>query len=114
MDNDFLKKENQDKSDYLQEQLIYLTEKKAEVLSKITPILHSFGVYDFDYTFKIETGIEKLRIEGTYIGCSFNSISAIVDEVIGWIFVNIYLKHRSLGKPESQVVKVIKRYWNEF
>lgn len=89
----------------------YLKEKRKKVLDTIKPICEVFGVNDYDYITQ-ETGQkEVLRIEDTLIACTSNSISAIIDEIIGYIFINIWCRHRSLGAFSTQVKKQIKKYW---
>ena len=83
-----------------------LEEKRLKVLQTIKPICEVFNIINYDFTLD-----EILIIEDTKIGCMSNSITAIVDELIGYIFVNIYCRHRSLGAFETQTLNVIKRYW---
>ena len=87
----------------------YLIKKRTEVLEKIKPICEAFGIEGYDY--EIDDGRETLRINNTGIGCSCNSISAVVDELIGYIFINTFCKNRSLGAFEKQVKNRIKEYW---
>ena len=88
-----------------------LNKKRIEVLSAIKPIMQAFNIGDYDYVVK-ETGQrEILRIYDTKIGCSYNSVSAVVDEVIGYIFVKIYCKNRSIGAFKAQTLSRIKEYW---
>ena len=87
----------------------YLKEKRLEVLKEIKPICEAFNITDYDYL--IEKGIERLRLYETYIGCSSNSVSAVVDELIGYIFIKRWYRSRTLGAFDTQVKNVIKRYW---
>lgn len=87
----------------------YLIEKRIEVLEAIKPICEAFGIEGYDY--EIDDGRETLRINNTGIGCSCNSISAVVDELVGYIFINTFCKNRSLGAFEKQVKNRIKEYW---
>ena len=87
----------------------YLDEKRTKVLKEIEPICKVFEIKDYDY--EIDDGRETLRINNTGIGCSCNSISAVVDELIGYIFINTFCKNRSLGAFEKQVKNRIKEYW---
>lgn len=91
--------------------MTYLEQKRKEVLKEIEPICKAFNIQDYDYI--IKDGREVLRIYDTYIGCKGNSISAITDELIGWIFVKIYCKNRSIGAFEKQTLNVIRKYWIE-
>ena len=63
------------------------TDRRAEVLKAITPICEAHGIKDFDYIVVSENHIERLKLNNTYIGCACNSMSAIVDEIIGYLFV---------------------------
>lgn len=88
-----------------------LSKKRRDVLEVITPICSAFKIDDYDYIIS-ETGQhETLRIYNTYIGCSCNSIDAIIDEIIGWLFVNRFCKHRQIGVFQTQTLKVVRRYW---
>lgn len=87
-----------------------LQEKRLEVLKAIKPICEAFGIKDYDYIVKNEGQKETLVVEGTKIGCSCNSIYAVKQELIGYIFVGMW-KDRSLGAFDTQVKNVIKRYW---
>jgi hypothetical protein len=89
----------------------YLTEKRLEVLKEIKPICEAFKITDYDYEVDIEKGSEHLRIYSTKIGCSSNSTSAIVDELIGYIFIKVWCKNRYLGTFSIQSQNVIKQYW---
>lgn len=90
----------------LNSKIDYLEKKRIRVLETIKPICEAFNITKYDYTLD-----ELLIIEDTQIGCMSNSICAIVDELIGYIFVNIYCGHRCLGAFEKQTLNVIKRYW---
>ena len=88
-----------------------LQEKRVEVLKAIEPICKAFGIKDYDYIVK-ETGQrEILRVEDIKVGCSCNSITAIITELIGVIFIGIWCRNRNLGAFEAQTKNVIKRYW---
>jgi len=60
----------------------YLIGKRIDVLEEIGEICDAFEITNYDYT--IENGIERLRINDTYIGCSCNSIEGVVNELIGF------------------------------
>ncbi len=83
--------------------------KKAEVIKAIKPICDAFNI-EYDYIVK-ETGqTETLVLDGQKIGCSMNSIHAIKNEIIGFIFAKIYCKDRWWHfKPHT--LKYIKQYW---
>lgn len=87
-----------------------LEEKRLEVLGAIKPICEAFGINDYDYIVKNDGQNETLVVEGTKIRCSFNSIHAVKQELIGYIFVGMW-QQRSLGAFETQVKNVIRRYW---
>ncbi len=86
----------------------YLIGKRLEVLEKIKPICDAFGITDYDY--EIKDNRERLRIYDTRIGCSSNSISAIIDELVGYIFVCRF-RERYLGAFKKQTFNKIKEYW---
>ena len=89
----------------------YLTQKKQDVLKEITPICEVFGIKDFDYIIDTETGKEELKLNDTYIGCACNSLLAVKNELIGYIFVNTFCKNRDIGTFRTQTLNAIKRYW---
>lgn len=88
----------------------YLEQKRLEVLKAIKPICDVFGIKDYDYEVSDKGQSEALRLDQTRIGCSCNSIFAVEQELIGYIFVKMW-KDRSLGAFENQTKSVIKRYW---
>ena len=89
----------------------YLTKKRTEILEKIKPICEAFGITNYDYLIK-ETGqTETLVINNTKIGCSSNSVSAVVDELIGYLFIQRWCKNRHLGTFSTQSQNVVTRYW---
>lgn len=92
-------------------ELEYLKKKRVEVLDAIKPICDAFGITDYDYEVKESGQTELLRIKNTKIGCSCNSISAIVDELIGYIFVTRWCRNRYLGTFKTQTLNVIREYW---
>jgi hypothetical protein len=86
----------------------YLVKKRVEVLETIKPICEVFKITDYDY--EIEGGRERLRIYDIIIGCGSNSISAIIDELVGYIFVCRF-RERYLGAFKKQTFNRIKEYW---
>ena len=88
-----------------------LEKKRLEVLEAIKPICEVFKIKDYDYLVKTTGQTETLRIYDDKIGCSCNSIYAVIDELIGWIFVRIYCKDRYIGAFKTQTLNVIKQYW---
>lgn len=87
-----------------------LKNKREEVLKAIKPICEAFNIKNYDYVIQ-ETGqIETLVLNGQRIGCSMNSIYAIKNEIIGYIFAKIYCKDKWWHfKPHT--LKFIKQYW---
>lgn len=93
-----------------EERLEYLTQKREMVLEKLKPLCEYFGI-EYDYEIKTEGQTETLVLNGTKIGCSQNSFDAILDEVIGYIFITKWVHGRSLGAFSTQTQNVITRYW---
>lgn len=88
-----------------------LEKKRFEVLDTIKPICKAFNITDYDYEISTEGYREILRIYDVKIGCSCNSIDAVKNELIGFIFLRTWCKYRSLGAFDTQCKNVIKRYW---
>ena len=88
-----------------------LNKKRAEVLSEIEPIMKAFNIKDYDYIVKDTGQTETLRIYDTYIGCSCNSVSAVIDEIIGYLFVKKFCRNRYLGAFRTQTLNQIRKYW---
>jgi len=97
----------------------YYAEKKKEILNRITPLLHSVSIKDFDYIqeFKTvdgeETPKETLRIDMTYIGCTGTSIQRVFDEALNYIWVKIYARQNHIGAFQNQTLKYLKQYWRD-
>ena len=91
--------------------LEYLKQKREQVLEAIKPICEAFKIKDYDYIVSEESPSEILRIEETKIYCSHNSISAVVDELIGWMFVCRYCRNRYIGAYKIQTLNRVKEYW---
>ena len=87
-----------------------LEAKRIEVLEAIKPICEAFKINDYDYEVKDSGRRETLRIGNTRIGCSCNSISAVIQELVGYIFIMTW-RQRNMGAFENQTKSVIKRYW---
>lgn len=87
--------------------LEYLKKKREDVLNIIKPICETFHIEDYDYIVKDNLQKETLKLNNTYISCSGNSIDAIKDEVIGYIFYNTYCRNRGL----LDIQRKIKKYW---
>ena len=94
-------------NDYLE----HLKKKRVKVLVTIKPVLETFEINDFDYTFDKDTHQETLIIEKTKIGCTLNSIEAIMQEVLGYLFVKKWIPRRSLGSHEDRCIEAITHYW---
>ena len=88
----------------------YLIKKREKVLLTIKPICELFYISDYDYEIT-ENGGEYLRLYTTRICCTINSIESVVIELIGYIFVAVWVRNRSLGAFERQTLNVIKQYW---
>lgn len=90
----------------------YYMKKRESILQEIKPICATFGIKDYDYIVYGETGcVEMLKLGNTFIGCTGNSVSAVVEELIGYIFITRYCRNRSLGAFDKQTKKYIMRYW---
>lgn len=92
------------------EQYKYYAEKLKSIGEQIAPICKVFNINDYGYEVD-ENGGETLVLNGQKIGCTGNSVSAVVDELIAYIFITRYCKNRSLGAFEKQTINCIKRYW---
>lgn len=90
----------------------YLEIKRLEVLEAIKPICEAFNIKDYDYLIKSAGQREILRIGAVNIGCSGNSISAVIQELVGYIFIMVW-RGRGLGTFDTQTKNVIRRYWIE-
>lgn len=92
------------------ERLEELQRKRKEVLEKIKPLCDYFKI-KYDYVIKESGQTETLILNEQKIGCSYNSIEAVVNEVIGYIFVKIYCRYKYIGAFQTQTLNVIKQYW---
>lgn len=88
----------------------YLENKRIEIMEAIKPICEAFNITEYDYVVKEIGQRETLIIYDTKIGCSYNSISAVIQELVGYIFLMKW-KERHLGTFETQTKNVIKQYW---
>lgn len=89
----------------------YLIKKRIKVLEAIKPICEAFKISNYDYEVDIKNKREVLIIYDIKIGCNCNSIEAVKNELIGFIFLRTWCRHRSLGAFNTQCKNVIKRYW---
>ena len=88
----------------------YLMKKRQDVLNKLQPLCDAFG-YDCDYVINRNYGqTETLVINGTRIGCTGNSESAIAREFIGYLFINIWCRDRAFPF-RTQIMNCVKKYW---
>lgn len=86
-----------------------LLKKREEVLKEIKPICEAFNL-EYDYIVKEEGQRETLVLNGQKIGCSCNSILAIENEIIGYIFVKQYCRYNWWAfMPQTK--KYIEQYW---
>lgn len=89
---------------------IYLQNKRIDVLNLIKPICENFSI-KVDYIIE-DDNREILKLDDTRIGCTSNSMRAILEELIGYIFIKIYCKNR-WWTHKPQTMKAIKKYWEE-
>lgn len=91
----------------------YLEEKRMKVLNTIIPVLRTFGITKVDYEVNLETYQETLVIDDTRIRCTCNSIEAILQEVIGYLFIKTWVPPRILVSDPyvDHCVEVITHYW---
>lgn len=92
----------------------YYAEKVKKVDEAIAPICKVFGITDYGYEVTERPSgeiSELLVLNGQKIGCTCNSVSAVVDELLGYIFITRYCRNRSLGAFEKQTKNCIMRYW---
>lgn len=83
--------------------------KREAILETIKPICEAFGVENYDYVVDRSKGIERLVIEGQAIGCMCNSIGAVVNELITYLFVEYTVdKYHYIS---DKVIKNLTRYW---
>ena len=87
-----------------------LEKKRIEVLKEIKPICEAFNL-EYDYIVSTEGQTETLVLNGQKIGCSCNSISATINEIIGYLFAKIYCRTNWIGPFRTQTLNVIKQYW---
>lgn len=91
----------------------YLQEKRIEVLKTVKPILEPFDITEVDYVIDENTKQEILVIDDTKIGCTCNSIEAILQEVVGYLFIKTWVPPRILVSDPyvDHCVEVITHYW---
>jgi len=86
----------------------YLIEKRKEVLQAIEPICKGFNIINFDYVIGGEIYEEVLQIENIQINCNYNSIQAIKDELLAYIFVTKYNRN---SKELRDIKEKIQNGW---
>ena len=92
------------------EQYEYYAKKTKRISEQIAPICKAFNINDYGYEVE-ENGNETLVLNGQKIGCTGNSVDAVIDELIAYVFINRYCRNRSLGAFEKQTKNHIMRYW---
>ena len=95
----------------MESELEYLQKKRLQALESIKPICEAFNITDYDYIVQEHGQREVLRLYNVKIGCSCNSIDAIRNELIGFIFLRTWGRDRSMGAFDKQSRNVIKQYW---
>lgn len=93
-------------NEYLKE----LQEKREHVIKFLEPKMKAFGIDDWDYIVKDNLQRETLRIGNIFIATSMDSDSAIEKELIGYLFVKVWLHGRSLPF-KTQTTNRICQYW---
>lgn len=86
----------------------YLKEKRIKVLELITPICEVFRIANYDYIVDGKIYRETLKLNNTYIGCTGDSLRAIIDELISYIVIE---RKIDLGAFKNQTIKYLKRHW---
>lgn len=89
----------------------YLKLKRETVLNTIKPICKAFEIDNYDYI--IKDGREYLLVEDTEIGCSMNSISATVRQLVNYIWMNIVYPNMYIAGTEENIYKGLTQYWRK-
>lgn len=92
----------------------YLQEKRVEVLKTVKPILEPFDITEVDYVIDENTKQEILVIEKAKIDCSCNSIEAIIQEVVGYLFIKTWVPSSRILYYDPHVnhcIEMITHYW---
>lgn len=87
-----------------------LKEKRDIILKSIKPICEAYGI-KCDYIIENDPKNEILILDNQNINCTSNSIEAVADEVVGYIFVNIYSKRHYIGPYKIETLNAIQKYW---
>lgn len=92
----------------------YLKEKRMKVLNTVVPVLKPFGITEVDYEVNLETYQETLVIDNVKIGCTCNSIEAILQEVTGYLFIKTWVPSSRILAYDPCVercIELITHYW---
>jgi len=92
------------------ERLEYLQRKRNQILTMLKPKCEAFGIKKYDYVIDDELR-ESLVLEGTAIGCSCNSVIAVEEELIAYIFVTRW--QRWWGYFEKATKNHVTQYWRK-
>ncbi len=88
----------------------YLEAKRQTVLDTIKPICEAFGITNYDYIVKTSGQRETLVVENTKIGCSDDSIGAIVQELVNYIWIQCGCINR-LSQYRKYIKNTLTGYW---
>lgn len=88
----------------------YYEQKRLSVLETIKPICDVFGITSYDYEVPPKREGECLVVEGQRIGCTMDSIGAIVRELITYIFIYSGCADR-LTTSHKSAVSQMTRNW---
>lgn len=88
----------------------YLKVKRNEVLYAIKPICKYFRIEHYDYIVDTNPYTETLKLNNTYIGCTSDSLEAIINELISYIVIK---RKIDLGTFKNQTIKYLKRHWGK-
>lgn len=80
----------------------YRNSKRETVLDTIKPICDAFCISDYDYYYIIDE--EYLDIEGQRICCTHDSIGAVVNELICYIFMQTAFS-KLQGYPDTDIAE---------
>lgn len=89
--------------------------KKVEVLAQLKLFLENIMfIHNYDFVIELneETGWSKretLIIEDTKIACLGNSNSSIMNEAIGYVVLNYWMKDRNF--QDKSLESEIRRHW---
>lgn len=89
---------------------VSLEKKRNSVLKVIAPLMSYFQITNYDY--KIAHTRETLVIEGTCIECALNSIGAILNELVNYIWIKTYAEDFYLGEHSEDLLHILKSSWS--